>query len=149
MTWNIFYVYTFQGLWVGGFCFSGPTILFFQENAGSILIVIIMTTIIWGILHWIAYDMLYLSIGICFFFIYFWLGSVTFKVPWLFTPDIAHRLEMVRIMLQRLNCNVFMLSYRGYVLAVYFMSSWNWNSLCAACLTELTLMLHLSTQLWS
>uniref|UniRef100_A0A2N9J118 Peptidase S9 prolyl oligopeptidase catalytic domain-containing protein n=1 Tax=Fagus sylvatica TaxID=28930 RepID=A0A2N9J118_FAGSY len=28
--------------------------------------------------------------------------------------DIAHRLEMVRIMLQRLNCNVFMLSYRGY-----------------------------------
>ncbi|GMY36377.1 alpha/beta hydrolase domain-containing protein WAV2 isoform X1 [Fagus crenata] len=40
----------------------GPTILFFQENAGNI----------------------------------------------------AHRLEMVRIMLQRLNCNVFMLSYRGY-----------------------------------
>ncbi|KAK9102489.1 hypothetical protein Sjap_019743 [Stephania japonica] len=28
--------------------------------------------------------------------------------------DIAHRLEMVRIMLQRLQCNVFMLSYRGY-----------------------------------
>ncbi|KAK2975955.1 hypothetical protein RJ640_012986, partial [Escallonia rubra] len=28
--------------------------------------------------------------------------------------DIAHRLEMVRIMLQRLRCNVFMLSYRGY-----------------------------------
>lgn len=40
----------------------GPTILFFQENAGNI----------------------------------------------------AHRLEMVRVMLQRLNCNVFMLSYRGY-----------------------------------
>ncbi|XP_075509066.1 alpha/beta hydrolase domain-containing protein WAV2-like isoform X1 [Primulina tabacum] len=40
----------------------GPTILFFQENAGNI----------------------------------------------------AHRLEMVRIMLQRLQCNVFMLSYRGY-----------------------------------
>ncbi|XP_054820852.1 alpha/beta hydrolase domain-containing protein WAV2 isoform X2 [Prosopis cineraria] len=40
----------------------GPTILFFQENAGNI----------------------------------------------------AHRLEMVRIMLQRLNCNIFMLSYRGY-----------------------------------
>ncbi|KAF7806777.1 alpha/beta hydrolase domain-containing protein WAV2 [Senna tora] len=40
----------------------GPTLLFFQENAGNI----------------------------------------------------AHRLEMVRIMLQRLNCNVFMLSYRGY-----------------------------------
>ncbi|KAL5728660.1 Alpha/beta hydrolase domain-containing protein wav2 [Ranunculus cassubicifolius] len=40
----------------------GPTILFFQENAGNI----------------------------------------------------AHRLEMVRIMLQRLECNVFMLSYRGY-----------------------------------
>ncbi|KAG2718021.1 hypothetical protein I3843_03G199500 [Carya illinoinensis] len=40
----------------------GPTILFFQENAGNI----------------------------------------------------AHRLEMVRIMIQRLNCNVFMLSYRGY-----------------------------------
>ncbi|KAI5674309.1 hypothetical protein M9H77_14673 [Catharanthus roseus] len=40
----------------------GPTILFFQENAGNI----------------------------------------------------AHRLEMVRIMLQRLHCNVFMLSYRGY-----------------------------------
>ncbi|XP_014510621.1 protein bem46 isoform X1 [Vigna radiata var. radiata] len=40
----------------------GPTILFFQENAGNI----------------------------------------------------AHRLEMVRIMLQQLHCNVFMLSYRGY-----------------------------------
>ncbi|CAI9293163.1 unnamed protein product [Lactuca saligna] len=41
---------------------TGPTILFFQENAGNI----------------------------------------------------AHRLEMVRIMLQNLHCNVFMLSYRGY-----------------------------------
>lgn len=40
----------------------GPTILFFQENAGNI----------------------------------------------------AHRLEFVRIMLQKLQCNVFMLSYRGY-----------------------------------
>ncbi|KAK4396874.1 Alpha/beta hydrolase domain-containing protein WAV2 [Sesamum angolense] len=40
----------------------GPTIIFFQENAGNI----------------------------------------------------AHRLEMVRIMLQRLQCNVFLLSYRGY-----------------------------------
>ncbi|XP_021641148.2 alpha/beta hydrolase domain-containing protein WAV2 isoform X2 [Hevea brasiliensis] len=40
----------------------GPTILFFQENAGNI----------------------------------------------------AHRLEMIRIMIQRLHCNVFMLSYRGY-----------------------------------
>ncbi|XP_062091104.1 alpha/beta hydrolase domain-containing protein WAV2 isoform X1 [Humulus lupulus] len=40
----------------------GPTLLFFQENAGNI----------------------------------------------------AHRLDMVRIMLQRLQCNVFMLSYRGY-----------------------------------
>uniref|UniRef100_A0A2P2KS09 Protein bem46-like isoform X2 n=1 Tax=Rhizophora mucronata TaxID=61149 RepID=A0A2P2KS09_RHIMU len=40
----------------------GPTILFFQENAGNI----------------------------------------------------AHRLEMVRIMIQKLHCNVFMLSYRGY-----------------------------------
>ncbi|GAB4853750.1 Alpha/beta hydrolase domain-containing protein wav2 [Ancistrocladus abbreviatus] len=40
----------------------GPTILFFQENAGNI----------------------------------------------------AHRLEMVHIMMQRLKCNVFMLSYRGY-----------------------------------
>nr|ACJ83350.1 unknown [Medicago truncatula]AFK35659.1 unknown [Medicago truncatula] len=40
----------------------GPTILFFQENAGNI----------------------------------------------------AHRLEMVRIMLHQLQCNVFMLSYRGY-----------------------------------
>ncbi|CAO2823175.1 unnamed protein product [Amaranthus hypochondriacus] len=40
----------------------GPTIMFFQENAGNI----------------------------------------------------AHRLEMVRIMLQKLQCNVFMLSYRGY-----------------------------------
>ncbi|KAL6000718.1 hypothetical protein ACLOJK_006444 [Asimina triloba] len=27
---------------------------------------------------------------------------------------IAHRLEFVRVMLQRLQCNVFMLSYRGY-----------------------------------
>lgn len=42
--------------------YRGPTIIFFQENAGNI----------------------------------------------------AHRLEMVRIMLQRLQCNVFMLSYRGY-----------------------------------
>ncbi|GAB2219535.1 hypothetical protein Droror1_Dr00007172 [Drosera rotundifolia] len=40
----------------------GPTILFFQENAGNI----------------------------------------------------AHRLEMIRIMLQRLQCNAFLLSYRGY-----------------------------------
>ncbi|KAI9088213.1 hypothetical protein K1719_029934 [Acacia pycnantha] len=40
----------------------GPTILFFQENAGNI----------------------------------------------------AHRLEMVRVILQKLNCNIFMLSYRGY-----------------------------------
>ncbi|GLT98734.1 hypothetical protein SLE2022_162230 [Rubroshorea leprosula] len=28
--------------------------------------------------------------------------------------NIAHRLEMVRTMLQRLQCNIFMLSYRGY-----------------------------------
>ncbi|XP_019463637.1 PREDICTED: protein bem46-like isoform X3 [Lupinus angustifolius] len=28
--------------------------------------------------------------------------------------DIAHRLEMVRVMLQQLKCNVFLLSYRGY-----------------------------------
>ncbi|GLT45034.1 hypothetical protein SLA2020_188990 [Shorea laevis] len=28
--------------------------------------------------------------------------------------NIAHRLEMVRTMLQKLQCNVFMLSYRGY-----------------------------------
>uniref|UniRef100_A0A1D1XTA3 Protein bem46 n=1 Tax=Anthurium amnicola TaxID=1678845 RepID=A0A1D1XTA3_9ARAE len=41
---------------------AGPTILFFQENAGNI----------------------------------------------------AHRLEFICIMLQRLHCNVFMLSYRGY-----------------------------------
>ncbi|KAK8937991.1 hypothetical protein KSP40_PGU014848 [Platanthera guangdongensis] len=41
---------------------QGPTILFFQENAGNI----------------------------------------------------AHRLEFVRAMMQRLHCNVFMLSYRGY-----------------------------------
>uniref|UniRef100_A0A0D6R8W2 AB hydrolase-1 domain-containing protein n=1 Tax=Araucaria cunninghamii TaxID=56994 RepID=A0A0D6R8W2_ARACU len=41
---------------------TGPTILFFQENAGNI----------------------------------------------------AHRLEFVRIMLQKLKCNIFMLSYRGY-----------------------------------
>ncbi|PKA49585.1 hypothetical protein AXF42_Ash004125 [Apostasia shenzhenica] len=40
----------------------GPTVLFFQENAGNI----------------------------------------------------AHRLEFIRIMLQRLQCNVFLLSYRGY-----------------------------------
>ncbi|XP_059633181.1 alpha/beta hydrolase domain-containing protein WAV2-like [Cornus florida] len=40
----------------------GPTILFFQENAGNI----------------------------------------------------AHRLEMVRILLQKLQCNIFMLSYRGF-----------------------------------
>ncbi|GLJ26708.1 hypothetical protein SUGI_0520190 [Cryptomeria japonica] len=41
---------------------TGPTLLFFQENAGNI----------------------------------------------------AHRLEFVRILLQKLKCNVFMLSYRGY-----------------------------------
>ncbi|KAL4563764.1 hypothetical protein LXL04_027809 [Taraxacum kok-saghyz] len=28
--------------------------------------------------------------------------------------NIAHRLEMVRIMLEKLHCNIFMLSYRGY-----------------------------------
>ncbi|OIV99738.1 hypothetical protein TanjilG_26076 [Lupinus angustifolius] len=47
----------------------GPTVLFFQENAGSL-------------------DCQPL--------------------------DIAHRLEMVRVMLQQLKCNVFLLSYRGY-----------------------------------
>ncbi|TVU38002.1 hypothetical protein EJB05_11349, partial [Eragrostis curvula] len=35
------------------------------------------------------------------------------KNPLLFI-DIAHRLEFVRLMMQRLQCNVFMLSYRGY-----------------------------------
>lgn len=30
------------------------------------------------------------------------------------TIDIAHRLEFIRVMLQKLQCNVFMLSYRGY-----------------------------------
>ncbi|KAI3878865.1 hypothetical protein MKW92_019653 [Papaver armeniacum] len=31
-----------------------------------------------------------------------------------YSSDIAHRFEMVSIMLQKLQCNVFMLSYRGY-----------------------------------
>ncbi|XVE70672.1 hypothetical protein DITRI_Ditri10aG0089300 [Diplodiscus trichospermus] len=39
-------------------------------------------------------------------------AEVTFSVSFLIY--IAHRLEMVRVMLQRLQCNVFMLSYRGY-----------------------------------
>ncbi|KAI3904221.1 hypothetical protein MKW92_040866, partial [Papaver armeniacum] len=38
-------------------------------------------------------------------------------LPFLFSQEkavnIAHRFEMVRIMLQKLQCNVFMLSYRG------------------------------------
>lgn len=38
------------------------------------------------------------------------------------TLDIAHRLEMVRIMIQKLKCNVFMLSYRGSVLLARFLS---------------------------
>jgi len=35
--------------------------------------------------------------------------------------DIAHRLEMVRIMIQKLKCNVFMLSYRGLVSVCWFL----------------------------
>ncbi|CAN1805902.1 Alpha/beta hydrolase domain-containing protein WAV2 [Linum perenne] len=54
----------------------GPTILFFQENAGRMKL-------------------------------------KSFSLNYRLT-DIAHRLEMVRIMLQKLQCNVFMLSYRGY-----------------------------------
>lgn len=42
-------------------------------------------------------------------------GWIPIFLPWLPALDIAHRLEMVRIMIQRLQCNVFMLSYRGYV----------------------------------
>ncbi|GFP79498.1 protein bem46 [Phtheirospermum japonicum] len=57
----------------------GPTVLFFQENAGSILSVVLL-----------------------------------FEVLDSLIIDIAHRLEMVRVMLQKLQCNVFMLSYRGY-----------------------------------
>lgn len=37
------------------------------------------------------------------------------SLTWLSSIDIAHRLEFVRIMMQRLECNVFMLSYRGCV----------------------------------
>ncbi|KAL3586171.1 hypothetical protein D5086_013038 [Populus alba] len=54
----------------------GPTVLFFQENAGK----------------------------------YPYHDLPSYK----YLSYIAHRLEMVRIMIQRLQCNVFMLSYRGY-----------------------------------
>ncbi|KAG6384291.1 hypothetical protein SASPL_155902 [Salvia splendens] len=60
---------------------KGPTILFFQENAGSIFFVLFVGG------YWLYNNLI---------------------------TDIAHRLEMVRIMLQQLQCNVFMLSYRGY-----------------------------------
>ena len=63
----------------------GPTILFFQENAGNI----------------------------------------------------AHRLEMVRIMIQRLQCNVFMLSYRGYVSTTVSRIFVKWLFLLLAAGTEL------------
>ncbi|CAA6664690.1 unnamed protein product [Spirodela intermedia] len=53
-----------------------PTIIFFQENAGSILMIFSQKAI-----HNCRY---------------------------------AHRLEFIHIMLQKLHCNVFMLSYRGY-----------------------------------
>lgn len=45
--------------------------------------------------------------------------SIFVRVLHQITTDIAHRLEMVRIMLERLQCNVFMLSYRGYVYLVF------------------------------
>lgn len=45
----------------------------------------------------------------------FYLCDYVVKTLTCFPIDIAHRLEMVRIMIQKLQCNVFMLSYRGYV----------------------------------
>lgn len=46
--------YAFQGLWGSAYGYAGPTILFFQENAGSILIVIVVTNIIWKNFCYIA-----------------------------------------------------------------------------------------------
>lgn len=47
------------------------------------------------------------------------MGPIPFGHLYLLPADIAHRLEMVRIMIQRLQCNVFMLSYRGYALVAF------------------------------
>ncbi|CAN1805911.1 Alpha/beta hydrolase domain-containing protein WAV2 [Linum perenne] len=78
----------------------GPTILFFQENAGSILLILASG---FGS-----------SIELCtVMFLLTWMKLKSFSLNYRLT-DIAHRLEMVRIMLQKLQCNVFMLSYRGY-----------------------------------
>lgn len=48
-----------------------------------------------------------------------YLGPVFFWWPLLVPPDIAHRLEMIQMMLQRLECNIFLLSYRGYAFIGY------------------------------
>ncbi|KAH0907010.1 hypothetical protein HID58_038837 [Brassica napus] len=70
----------------------GPTILFFQENAGRV------SCLIYENVH-------SMSVG--------WDSLPCYGLHFR-TLDIAHRLEMVRIMIQKLKCNVFMLSYRGY-----------------------------------
>ncbi|GER37142.1 alpha/beta hydrolase domain-containing protein 13 [Striga asiatica] len=52
---------------------------------------------------------------------------------------IAHRLEMVRVMMQKLQCNVFMLSYRGYLCLYIVLKSHPLSThlICYACLTAL------------
>jgi hypothetical protein len=46
--------------------------------------------------------------------------SESHSIKSLYYLDIAHRLEFVRLMMQRLQCNVFMLSYRGYDISYFY-----------------------------
>ncbi|PON48066.1 Alpha/beta hydrolase fold [Trema orientale] len=65
-------------------------------------------------------DSLFFAFTLRFLLLFFWVVRAEIEAgPTLLffqenAGNIAHRLEMVRIMLQRLQCNVFMLSYRGY-----------------------------------
>lgn len=92
--------------------FAGPTILFFQENAGSILLLLYSRTYAFSILHVFIYSVIFWAHEVL-------MGPIPFGHLYLLPADIAHRLEMVRIMIQRLQCNVFMLSYRGYALVAF------------------------------
>ena len=46
--------------------------------------------------------------------------SESHSIKSLYYLDIAHRLEFVRLMMQRLQCNAFMLSYRGYAISYFY-----------------------------
>jgi len=88
---------------------SGPTVLFFQENAGSILIFFYSLHACKGEI--VKGERASSVVGCLLDFIDLFRCTFWCVWPLLYTLDIAHRLEFVRIMLQKLHCNVFMLSY--------------------------------------